>query len=233
MKLVHWLDGFIFRGMKGLLAHFLFLTFFTGSYKGFAQDSLPKFTVMISPALFTPVSVALQGGVQYRLNKKWSMLMEAAYPTFYPDNSFEEITYWRSGVELKLHAPKKEVRGRYYAIQANYLYRQLIQNDEGTVQRQDGVYRYDAATIHSPVLSLALKIGVELFSKNRKKFADVFLGAGARRLFNEYEAKNLRLTSLDPPGESFGWLLPDEGWTYDYPLTRFHFTAGVRFGWRL
>lgn len=201
--------------------------------KSLGQDSISKVSVVISPALFVPVSVAAQGGIQCRISKRWSVLTEFAYPTFYPDNDYEKINYWRSGIEFKFHAPKSEIQGRYYSLQVNYLYRKLLEEDENIAHRKDGEYRYDMAEIRSPVLSLALKLGVELNAKKKRSFADVFLGMGVRRVFNKYTTKNLRLTSIDRAPDNFEWIFPDEGWRFDYPLTRFHFTAGLRFGFRL
>jgi hypothetical protein len=201
--------------------------------KSVGQDSTSRLSVLFSPALFVPVSVAAQGGIQFRLNNRWSLLADAAYPTFYPNNEYEKITYWRSGIELKLYPSRPEVRGRYYAFRLNYLYRRLFEDDEGTVQNKDGVYRFDEASIHSPVVSFALILGRELLLPKKKSFADVFLGMGIRQIFNRYQAKNLRITSIDTPRDNFGWLLPTEGWRFGYTLTRFHFTAGVRFGLHL
>jgi hypothetical protein len=219
--------------MKRLLQFFLYLPALMQTQKSFGQDSASKFAVVISPALFMPVSVAAQAGIQYSINKHCSFLAEVAYPTFYPKNDYEKISYWRSSATLKFYALKPQASRSYYAIQAAYLYRQLTDDNDGIVHRKDGEYRYDAATVNSPVLSVALIIGKELNGKGHKFFADIFTGAGIRHLFNKYTAKNLRLTSLDRPKDSFEWLFPEEGWRFDYPLTRFHVTAGLRLGWRL
>lgn len=198
--------------------------------KALAQDTASRFSLTVSPALFTPVSVAVQGGIQYRFSKRLSLLTEFAYPTFYPDNEYEKITYWRSSIEVKLHTTNTKTKGRYYSIQGSYLYRTLLEENGSTVHQRDGEYRFDAATIQSPVVALALKAGMELRTNKGRAFADVFLGAGARRIFNNYTAQNLRLTSIDQTNDKLAWLIPDEGWRFGYQLTRFHFTAGVRFG---
>lgn len=201
--------------------------------KCLAQDSVSGIAVVISPALLTPVSVAVQAGVQFRLKKRSSFLAEAAYPTFYPTNEYEKIRYWRGSVEWKFYAVDPPMHGRYYAVQAAYLYRQLMDRNDGIVHFKDGEYRYEAATIKSPVLSVAVIIGSELNSRRHKFFADVFGGAGIRHLFNKYTAKELRVTSLVRQKDRFDWLFPDEGWRFGYELTRLHLTGGIRFGMRL
>jgi len=219
--------------MKSLLPFLLFLPGLIQTQKAAGQDSASRMAVVISPALFVPVSAAVQVGVQLRLNKRCAFQAEVAYPTFYPHNDYEKISYWRGAVEWKFYSSKPQVSGKYYAVRAAYLHRQLVDSNEGVVHQKDGEYHYNEATIKSPVLSLALIIGKEFRAKNKKFFTDVFAGAGVRRLFNHYTAKDLRLTSLDRPKDNFDWLFPEEGWRFNYPLTRFHLTAGLRFGWRL
>ncbi len=198
-----------------------------------AQDSASNVAVLISPALFMPVSVAIQAGVQFRLSNRYSLLVEGALPTFYPTNEYEKITYWRGAAELKFYTRRAKTSGGYYALQAAYLFRQLVNNTDGIVHYKDGEYHYNAATITSPVLSVALVMGRELSSKNHKLFADVFGGAGIRHLFNNYSAQDLRITSLTRSKDSFDWLFPDDGWRFGYGVTRLHLTAGLKFGLRL
>jgi len=219
--------------MKQQLLVLLFLPVLIQTQNAFGQDSSSKVSVLFSTALFVPVSVAIQGGIQYRLNQRLSLLLEGAYPTFYPDNDYEKISYWRSGIGFRIHSPGGSLNGKYYGFQLNYLYRELFDKDEGVVHGRDGVYRYDEAIIKSPVLSFALIVGKELTIVKGKSFADVFLGLGVRRIFNHYEAKNLRITSIDTPPDDFDWLLPSEGWRFNYPLTRLHVTTGIRFGLRM
>lgn len=210
----------------------MFLPAFLWGHKSLGQDSTSRFSVVLSPALFVPVSVAAQGGIQYKLSKKWSLLIEAAIPTFYPQSeTYEKINYWRTGAELKYNATNGKSSKKYLSLQTTYLTRTLLDRDEGVVHRKAGDYIYEGATIKSPVLSSALKVGFEA-AVSKRFFADAFLGAGLRIIFNEYKSKNLRLTSIDPPKDNFV-LLPEEGWRFDYTLTRLHFTAGLRLGIRL
>lgn len=196
------------------------------------QDSTSRFSILISPALFVPVSVAAQGGLQYRVSKRWSLLAEVAVPTFYPQNdTYEEIKYRRTGMELKYRPYKIKNSNRYFSLQTAYLFRTLVDKDEGVVRREAGSFVYEGATINSAVLSTALKMGFET-PVSRRFFADAFLGMGLRIIFNKYKSKNFRLTSIEPPKDNFP-LVPEEGWRFDYTLTRFHFTAGLRLGLRL
>jgi hypothetical protein len=166
------------------------------------------------------------------MSKKWSLLVEAAVPVFYPQSeTYETINFWRTGAELKYRAGNLKSLKRYWALQTTYLLRTLIDKDEGVVHRKAGEFIYEGATIKSPVLSNALKIGFEA-PVSKRFYADLFVGMGLRVLFNKYESKRFRVTSLEPPKNNFV-LLPDEGWRFDYTLTRFHFTAGLRLGLRL
>lgn len=219
--------------MKWLHRFLAFLPLLVQTQKSLAQDSVSKTAVVVSPALFTPVSVAVQAGLQLRVNRQSSFLLEVAYPAFYPSNEYEKIRYWRSGVEWKFYSAKPRRYGRYYAVQVAYLYRQLTDNDRGTVHFKDGEYSYDNAVIRSPVLSVAALWGHEFNNRNKRFFADVFGGIGLRYLFNNYTAKELRLTSLTRQKDAFDWLVPDEGWRFGYNLTRLHLTGGLKFGVRL
>src|SRR5687768_15289305 len=82
----------------------------------YGQDSARKMSVLVSPALFVPVSVAAQLGLQARISKRLSLLFEGAYPTFTPKNTtYESIRYWRTGLEVKYHLPKKKF-ARYISL---------------------------------------------------------------------------------------------------------------------
>ncbi|MDB5206138.1 MAG: hypothetical protein JWR72_1213 [Flavisolibacter sp.] len=215
-----------------MLSLYMFLPAILWGHKGLGQDSTSRFSIVFSPALFVPVSVAAQGGLQYRMSKKWSLLAEVAIPIFYLQNdTYEEIKYRRTGVELKYRPNKIKNSNRYFSLQTTYLFRTLVDKDEGVVRRKAGSFIYEGATIKSPVLSNALKIGFET-PVSKRFFADAFIGMGLRIIFNKYQSKNFRLTSIEPPKDSFP-LLPEEGWRFDYTLTRFHFTAGLRLGLRL
>jgi hypothetical protein len=218
--------------MKRWFCLYIFFPAFLCGHKSLGQDSASRFSVLFSPALFVPVSVAVQGGLQYRMSRRWSLLAEVAVPTFYPQNdAYEEIAYKRTGLELKYRASKFKSSKGYLSLQANYLFRTLIDREEGVVHRKNGEFIYEGATIKSPVLSNALKVGFEA-PVSKRFFADAFVGMGLRIIFNKYESKHFRLTSAEPPKDNFD-LLPEEGWRFDYTLTRFHFTGGVRLGLRL
>ena len=215
-----------------MLSLYMFLPAFFWGHKSLGQDSTAGVSIIFSPALFVPVSVAAQVGLQYKLSKRWSFLGEIAIPTFYPqDDTYEEINYWRAGAEIKCRAGKMKSSHRYFSLQTTYLFRTLVDNDEGVVHRQTANYIYEGAAIKSPVVSGAVKMGFEA-PLSKQFFADVFLGMGLRMIFNKYESKNFRLTSTEPPKNNFV-LLPEEGWRFDYTLTRFHFTAGLRLRLRL
>ena len=215
--------------MKWLLVFLNFL-FLLKAPSGFAQDSSSKLSVALSPALFVPVSVAVQGSLQLRLNSKWSLLAEGAYPTFYPQNTdYEKIRYWRAGFEIKRFVSNGE-SSRYVSLQNNFLFRELTDNDNGTYYTKTETYAYNLAVIKSPVWSTALKYGAEV-PLGKKTYVDLFAGAGIRMVFTKYNTETALLTSILPEERSF--LDFDDAWLYNYTLLRLHLTAGFRFGIRL
>lgn len=203
--------------MKRLLTLAIFFFVLLYSHTSAAQDSMGRYTVMVSSALFVPVSVALQGGLQYRLNNRWSCLAEVAVPTFYPKNTgYEEIHYWRTSIELKYRASKIKTSIGYFSLHNSYLFRTLVDHQSGIFYRKGEVLSYDDATIHSPVLATALKIGIEVPSDTRL-FADIFFGLGTRVLFNRYEVKN-----SSPAFGQRNSFWNQVGLRYDYTNVRFH-----------
>ena len=216
--------------MKGLLAFSVFLPALFFGCNALAQRS-SSFAVVVSPALFVPVSVAVQGGVQLKAGKKWQILTEAAFPAFYPKNTeYEEIKYWRTGLEVKYFIKGKSSSIRYFSLQNNYLFRELKDADQSFYYTRTQTFSYTNAVIQSPVLSSAFKMGVEL-PAGKRTFVDAFIGAGLRFIFTEYQAKTVLLTSTEPPKQNV--LKFDDAWKNNYTLMRLHATAGMRFGYRL
>lgn len=217
--------------MKGLFILSVFFSALFSAHETSAQDTSSRFAVLISPALFVPVSVAVQGGVQWKLGKKWSLLAEAAYPVFHPNNAeYEEISHWRTSLELKWWPGKASSANRYFSLQAAYLYRQLKDKDQAYYYSKTQTFSYNDAVIKSPVLSTAVKLGVEL-PLGKRTFVDAFAGAGLRFISSSYSAKSVLVTSTEPPRQNLFKF--DDAWVYNYTLMRLHGTAGLRFGVRL
>lgn len=216
--------------MKGLLTLFSFLPALLCGHKVLAQRSSSRMSVMVSPALFVPVTVAVQAGVQYKANNRFAVLAEAAFPTFHPANTeYEDIDYWRTGIEFKYFFKTDSSISKYISLQNNYLYRELTDEDQAVYYSTTQTFSYTNAVIKSPVFSSAVKLGVELSAG--KSFFDAFIGAGIRFVFTEYNAKNVLLTSIEPPRQNIFKF--DDAWKYNYTLIRPHATAGLRLGMRL
>jgi hypothetical protein len=231
LELVHWADGFIFSAMKELLALFMLLPSLLFGYKGITQSSSSRFSIVISPAIFIPVTVAVQGGVQYNASRRIKILAEAAVPIFYPENTqYEKIDYLRTGLEIKYVLKSDSFFTKYVSLQNNYLFRELTDVDQAFYYTKTQTFSYTNAIIKSPVLSSAVKLGVEL-NAGKRFFVDAFIGAGVRFIFTEYQAKTVLLTSTEPPKQNL--LKFDDAWKYNYTLIRLHATAGLRFGVRL
>lgn len=216
--------------MKGLLAFFGILPAVLCGFKAAAQRPASRFSIVISPALFVPVTVAVQGGVQFRAGKM-SVMMEGALPTFRPDNTeYEKIDYWRSGIEFKYFLKADSNSSKYVSLQGNYMYRELMDQDQAFYYTRTQTFSYTNALIKSPVFSSALKIGVEL-NAGKRTYVDAFIGAGVRFIFTEYQTKNALVTSTEPPKQNIFKF--DDAWKYNYTLVRPHAAAGIRFGVRL
>ncbi|HUC80420.1 MAG TPA: hypothetical protein VMR70_05860 [Flavisolibacter sp.] len=195
--------------------------------RAFGQDSAAKVAVVISPALFVPVSVAAQGGLQLAVSRRLSLLAEAAFPLFEPDNTtYQKIDYWRVGLEIRHRLPQKNFR-RYLALQGSYLFRELTNAGGGNYYTRNQTFAYSSAHIKSPVLSTAVKLGMEL-PIGKRTFFDLFAGVGVRMIFNRYTTGMALVTSIEPEKQNF--LKFDNAWLYNYTLVRPHFTTGLRFG---
>lgn len=198
--------------------------------KSFGQDTTSKVSVVLSPAIFIPVSVAAQAGVQFKLSDRWSLLVEGAYPTFYPKNTeYEKIRYWRTGLELKRYLGRRKL-SRYISLQTNYLFRKLTDEQDGLYYTKTQTFAYNKAVINSSVWASALKIGLEV-PVGKKTYIDLFGGAGLRMIFNSYDTETALVTSIQPNKQTL--LKFDDAWIYNYTLKRVHMTAGFRFGVRL
>ena len=217
--------------MKGLLTLFTFLPALLCGYRSVAQQSSSRLSLVVSPAIFVPVSVAVQAGVQYKFSRQLSVLAEAAFPIFIPDNTeYEKINYFRTGIEFKYILASDSSLSKYVSLQNNYLHRELVDENQGFYYTKTQTFSYSNAAINSPVFSSALKFGAEL-NAGKKFFLDAFIGAGLRFIFNEYQAKNVLVTSAEPPEQTLFTF--DDAWKYNYTLIRLHGTAGLRLGIRL
>lgn len=215
--------------MKRLpLFFYLFALFQTQGI--FGQDSLHTVSVVISPALLVPVSVAVQPGLQVRFGRRWAVLVEGAYPTFYPSNTeYEKIKYWRGSLEVKFYQGKKGST-KYISLHNSYLFRELTDKEGGRYYTRTQTFAYNNSVISSPVWATAVKIGMEL-NIGRRAYFDVFAGAGMRHVFTSYKSENEAVTSVEPNKQTIFSF--DDAWSYNYTLRRLHATAGIRFGFRL
>ena len=133
-------------------------------------------------------------------------------------------------MEFRYFTGKDSFQSKYVAVQVNYLVRELTDDDAGFYYTKTQTFAYENAFIKSPVLSTAVKLGMEL-NAGKRIFFDAFAGAGLRFIFNEYMAKNVLVTSTEPPHQNL--FTSDYAWKYNYTMMRIHATAGLRFGLRL
>jgi hypothetical protein len=153
------------------------------------QDSARTVSVVISPALFVPVSVAVQPGLQVKFGRRWAVLVEGAFPTFYPSNTeYEKIHYWRGSLEVKYYRRSKGP-AKYISLHNSYLFRELTDKESGRYYTRTQSFAYNNSVISSPVWATAIKIGMEL-NFGKRAYFDVFAGAGIRQIFTSYKSEN-------------------------------------------
>lgn len=119
---------------------------------------------------------------------------------------------------------------KYLSLQTNYLYRKLADREQALYYTKTQTFSYQNAIISTPVLSLAVKLGVEV-PAGKRTYVDAFIGVGPRFIFTNYSAEKSLLTSLTPVKRKIFQF--DDAWLFNYTLTRLHFVAGLRFGIQL
>jgi hypothetical protein len=203
------------------------------------QDSflLQRISVVISPALLSSYNIVagLQTGVQYRFNEKWSGVSEIAFPVQNSNSlRIESVRYLRIGAEIKRFGNNNMRRHkRYFSLQTRYAFRRWQEvSDDYYYERKilDSVVFYDKANIKTPVLSMALKLGLE-FHLGRRFMIDWFSGAGARTIFTTYKKVEGARRELKPLRARGGFVI--SAVDYNYTVTRFHYVSGFRLGYSL
>ena len=188
--------------------------------------------IHLSPAFLAAHNfyLGLQPGLQYIYNN-WAADAEFAFPL--PNsskNNLEKDRYRRFGFEVKKYRSKIFATAkRYHSLQLNYALRRIADNNGGYYYDgfSDSVFYYNKATIHSPVLAIALKTG-RTYTFKKPFFLDVFGGIGLRRIFTSYS--NVENVRKDRIGRKDLTLVPPPSHEFDQTLTRFHITAGFRLG---
>ncbi len=95
-------------------------------------------------------------------------------------------------------------------------------------QSHDSLFAYDKATVNTPVLQNFLKLGKE-FSVSSGFVVDLFIGVGTRTTFTRYTSiDNLRQEEGSLRRELFD---PNPADRYNYTITRFAVTGGLRLGY--
>lgn len=212
----------------------LFLVFSSSLY---AQvDSTQKgWAAILSPALI-PISqpgLAIQPGVEYRLNDRISLLAEITIPVNKKnsrDSSELNKKYLRYKTEIRYSFLTKSKKSHEYAGFQVTRASRSFSNLNGLYYKQrggDSVYYYDKASINSPITTLSLQFG-SVISYGR--FAvDLFAGIGARFI-------NTSITDIINP-VSAGTDSRTDGvaftpsYSYAGNITMFHLNGGVRLMW--
>lgn len=183
----------------------------------------------LTPSLFPMENFALQPGVQYTFNERWSILGEVAVPTSHSkDPRFEQIHLIRYGAELRYFAPAF-IHHSYYAVQLTYFQRRFIDRDSGSYRDHyydETSHWYRSTSVHSPVLAFSVQTGREILL-GAHIYLDLFVGLGVRGIFTKYKAEDVRnLQSVRP--KDIVVFSPPPSWKYNSTMVRFHMPFGLR-----
>jgi hypothetical protein len=220
----------------------LLLLFFVMPLLAQAQR-LPETTkgwaVSFSPALvpFPHLSVALQPGVEYRFNKKYSLLTEFAFVPFAlnHDSSHLGRQYLRIKPEFRFMLPRgTRDHKEYIAFQFSYAFRSFRNANGGfyynSVKKQD-ITSYSTARINSPIFTGSFQFGSD-FLIGRHLHAEIFAGAGIRNIRTSYsDVTNPQVgNAADPPRYVF--LRIDPAYRFNQSIIQVHINGGARLLYR-
>lgn len=206
---------------------FVFACIFLLSGDLFSQEK--KFALTVSPAVLSFISLTPQVGAEYYFTDRWSLGTEFCYaaPRELKTN-FDRTRLFRTGVELKRFLATRRNRA-YLSFQSAYTIRNMTDTDSGFFHMKTDGAKYRSADIHSPILSFAVKLGLQK-SLGESFFLDIFFGMGSRTIFTRYDAENI-IPAVIP--ERRGWYTIIPSYQRNYTITTFHMPVGLKFGFRL
>jgi len=166
--------------------------------------------------------VAATPGLQIFLNKRFSLLAEVTLPVTPWEG--EELNGFRISTECKKYLEPQVINPAYISFQLSCTKRKIRAYNSFFHTKSEHIF-YETTDIYSPVFVAAVKLGKELrITKNL--FADLFAGIGIRHIRSEYFNTKPRQPALLE--DLFMFDIFSRDWTYNYPITRPHLTAGIR-----
>jgi len=198
-----------------------------------AQDS--KWSVSFSPAFVQSPGLhfAIQPGVEYKFNDRWSLSTEIAIP-FGKNNSldYSHSKYFRIKPELRYYLSKSEKKIRpYVGFQASYTFRNW--QSHGGSFYEKGTYAnnfisYDRANIKSPIITFSLQLGARV-KLTRRLDMDLFMGLGSRTVFTNYfDVQNAVNNPYTRPVCTV-FPAPDAAYLVNGTVNRLNLNFGIRF----
>lgn len=179
---------------------------------------------------------AIQPGIEYKFNDRWSLLTEIAVPigkNYSLNYSYSK--YFRIKPELRyyLSKPEKKIRP-YVGFQVSYTFRNWQSHGGSFLEKgvyPNNVIGYDIANIKSPIITLSLELGARI-KLTRHLDMDVFIGLGSRTVFTNYfdvqNAINYPYTS--PVCTVFH--APNAAYLVNGTVNRLNLNFGIRFIYR-
>src|SRR3954465_9993678 len=117
-----------------------------------AQEHIPRYSITLAPAILDPGTVlALQPGVQFYLNRHFSVLTEAAIPVV-SDPGPAVMKGFRIHSELKYQFRQTMESNPYFSFQLAYTHRTWKEVSDYFIPfYSDYTIRFDRAEVSSPV----------------------------------------------------------------------------------
>jgi hypothetical protein len=215
---------------------FLVFTLFCFSYtiSNGQHDRHSKISIHVSPAMLnvSHLNPGYQLGMQARLSERWAVLSEVAFRLPFNNNTeFSNYKYVRIKSEVKKFITHKRTgSSKYISLEGSYATRSFDRtNDYYFLDREgsnDNTYYFDKAHIRTPLITLALKGGLES-RLGDKAFLDVFAGVGIRNINTTYsQVENLTVQQGE---ESHGFFVSSNfAYRFNRSITKQHLTLGLR-----
>jgi hypothetical protein len=174
--------------------------------------------------------VAIQPGMQHRLNSRFAIVGEFCIPVMGMTRNSHVLDqkYSRLKGELKYYLHSTS-RSPYISVESSYAFREFtVENCSYHKGKEaDSVYSYQRASVLSPIWTTNLKIGRE-YRFGPHFGLDIFWGMGFRNISTHYS--NLKGVSKEvyyPPYCKI-FPSPDPAWWYEADVYRFNATFGFR-----
>ena len=180
-------------------------------------------------------SLAIQPGLQYRLNSRFSIAGEFCVPlvAMKRNPSISDKKYFRFRGELKYYLYPKAY-APYVSLESSYAFREfaVVNYTFFSGNERDSVYSFQSARVHSPIWITNARFGQEYRLGPHFGF-DFFIGIGFRNIVTQYS--ELQGVSKQVYYKPYCRILPsiDPAWAHEASIYRFNATFGFRIMYQL